>query len=129
MRKPGWDVILAEQIDAARTKPFAYGSHDCLTWAFDVRAALTGIDDTGPWKGRYTSELGAARVMKRHGVTLSDIGDRLLGEPLPSPLFAQRGDIAFREAYGVVAGDQVLYPGAAGLVARPLWDVEKVWRV
>lgn len=130
MRLDGWDVRLAEEIEAARDKPFVYGEHDCLTWAFKVRAALTGTDESVIWAWRYKTELGAARLLKREGLDhLIDVGMALLGKPLPSVLFAQRGDIVFREAYGVCIGAQALYVGPEGLRALPLETADFAWRV
>lgn len=131
MRSEGWETRLAEELAAAVDRPFEYGVFDCLTWAFGVRAALTGQDDRPLWLGRYSTERGAARVLKSEGLqSLEEVGHRLLGSALRSPLFARRGDIAFGGAFGIVTGETFVWPAEArGLMALPLADARVAWRV
>lgn len=91
-----WERLLAAAIDKARTRPFAWGLHDCPTFAFETRMVLTdGEDVTALWRGRYTTPLGGQRVMRRLGwASLEEMARALLREPRPAVLLAQRGDIA-----------------------------------
>jgi len=74
-RIDNWERHLAEAIDVAHAKPFAWGLHDCVTFAFETRMTLTGGADVAAlWRGRYSTALGSARVMRvlaglagRHG--------------------------------------------------------------
>lgn len=130
-----WDLRLAAAVDAARGRPFVWGQHDCLTWAFDVRAAITGQPSLADqWRGRYRTEKGALRLIRRFGH--ADLVAGLLaelGQPLASPLMARRGDIAMsRDAFPVVAivlGAQVTAPGPDGPATFPLRDAAMAWRV
>lgn len=130
MRLPGWETRLAVEIDAARLKPFAWGSHDCATWAFDVRRALTGEDAAHAWRGLYSTAKGAQRWLRRQGWADYEAGARaILGEPVP-PLTAQRGDIVLVEgAFGVCAGAVAMCLGETGLTERPMTDATLAWRV
>lgn len=52
--------------DAAR-KPFRYGSHDCALNVANWGRVLTGIDGAVDLRGRYKSEAGCARIIRRAG--------------------------------------------------------------
>jgi len=131
MRKANWPVILAEQVEAARSRPFAYGSHDCATWSFDIRNALTGGENPADnWRGRYTTELGCARTMRKLGWRdVEDMGRKLLGNPI-APLMAQRGDILLADgAFGICLGAAGAFIGENGIVAKSLRECVMAWRV
>lgn len=133
MRIPHWEQLLAAAITEARTRPFAWGQHDCATWAFDLRRDLTGGQDHATlWRGRYRTPGGCQRVLRRLGwKTLEDGGRALLGEPLPDPRLAQRGDIVLGgepEAFGVCIGARAAFVAPEGLVTLPLSSCRLAWR-
>lgn len=131
MRREGWERALAEAIEAARHRPFAWGVHDCATWAADVRRAMTGSDAAARWRGRYHTARGAARTIRLTGAaSLVEAAGRELGSPLASPLLAQRGDIVSDgAALGVCTGAEAAFLSADGLAFRPLIDCTMAWRV
>lgn len=131
MKIDGWAVLLAAHIEEARGRPFEWGVHDCATWAFDVRAALTGEDAADAWRGQYKTAKGSVRVMRRLGWdSIADMAADLLGEPLPNVKLAQRGDIVlFEEALGICGGAAVFFVGPDGLQSVPLRDCEVAWRI
>lgn len=132
MRRTDWPSVLACEIEAARGRPFSYGEHDCATWAFDVRHALIGGDNPAEqWRGRYRTEIGCARVMRRLGwVSVENLARSLLGEPLESVLLAQRGDIVFADgALGLSIGKEAAFIGNDGLKGKLLRDCALAWRV
>ncbi len=130
-RRDGWEGALADMVDAARARPFAWGRHDCLTWAADCVAAMTGVGTDEPWRGSYRTARGAIRVLRRMGHrTVADAVTSRLGAPLASPLMAQRGDIlSDGEAMGVCVGADGAFPGPSGLVFRPVLACMTAWRV
>ncbi len=130
MRLDGWEVALVEEIDRARGMTFAWGRHDCATWAFDVRCRLTGINAAAAWRGGYGTAAGSVRAMRRLGwQTLPAMGCSLLGDPI-QPLCAQRGDIVICEgAFGVCAGAVAVFVARDGLAHRAMGDVAMAWRV
>ena len=134
MRLCGWTTILAARLEAVRDLPFAWGSHDCATWAFDLRRDLTGGEDVADlWRGRYTTALGAQRIMRKLGwQTIEAMGRDLLGDPLATPLLAQRGDLVLGgedPAFGVCAGARAVFISPDGLVQLPLSVCSLAWRV
>ena len=128
-----WESSLVACVAGARDRPFQWGTHDCATWAFDVRLAMTGLDAAAAWRGKYRTEKGAARMLRRlRCKTVADLASSILGEALPTVLFAQRGDIALggvEQALGICVGSDVLFLQPSGLVALPLRECLKAWRV
>lgn len=134
MRIPGWELALAEAIESARSRPFAWGVHDCASWVFDLRRDLTGGADVAAlWRGRYQTQRGAALVMRRLGWRSLEEGARaLLGAPLPSVHLAQRGDIllsADGAALGICLGARAAFLGPEGLTFLPVSGVTLAWRL
>jgi len=132
-RLQGWELALVDAVEGARDRPFQWGVHDCATWAFDVRLALTGIDSADAWRGKYRTEKGATRMLRLLGCkTVKDLADSILGDALPTALFAQRGDIVLggpEQALGVCIGSDALFLQPSGLVALPIRNCLKAWRV
>lgn len=132
-RIPHWEQLFAAAIAEAHTRHFAWGSHDCATWAFDLRRDLTaGPDHAALWRGRYTTPLGAVRVMRRLGWSSLEEGARaLLGAPRDTVLLAQRGDLVLGgdpEAFGVCLGAHASFVGPDGLTYLPLSACRLAWR-
>lgn len=44
-----------------------WGERDCLLWLGLWSERVTGIDGGAPWRGRYRTALGCARVLNRSG--------------------------------------------------------------
>lgn len=133
LKHPGWENRLFASIEAARLHPFVWGHHDCATWAFDLRRDLIGGEDIAAlWRSRYTTALGAQRVMQHLGwKTLDDMGRALLGGPLATPLLAQRGDILLggdNPAFGVCVGARGAFLAPVGLTLLPLTSCRLGWR-
>ncbi|MFC0280314.1 DUF6950 family protein [Falsigemmobacter intermedius] len=133
-KTPGWEIRLHDEIEAAKGRPFSWGQHDCLTWAADVFAALTETPSLADdWRSTYHTPKQALRVIKRRaGVT--NYGDAVsahLGAPLPSVLFAQRGDLVEGPGgkIGVCVGADAAFAGEAGLHRIPLNECLRAWRV
>ena len=129
-----WERLLAEAIDTARSKPFAWGLHDCPTFAFETRMALTGGEDVAAlWRGKYTTHLGGLRVMRRLGwPSLEAMGHALLGVPRDTPLLAQRGDIVLTDTglgFGVVIGATAVGLAPEGLRFAALTSCRLAWAV
>lgn len=132
-RLPDWERRLGEYLLTVLEKPFAYGEHDCALHGANAVHAATGIDHGAPFRGKYTTELGAAKALKKYGGgTIEATFDQHLDEcPLA---FASRGDIVmFENAIGVCAGGDALFVGQndvlPGLVRVPRARWSKAWKV
>lgn len=129
-----WERHLAEAIAIAQARTFAWGLHDCPTFAFETRQRLTGGADVAAlWRGRYSTARGGLRVMRRLGWdTLETMGHALLGAPLASIHLAQRGDLVLAEGgtgFGVCLGARAFGMAPEGLVSLPLDACRLAWRV
>ena len=129
-----WERLLATAIDTARVRPFVWGLHDCPTFAFETRMALTGGEDVAAlWRGKYTTHLGGLRVMRRLGwPSLEAMGHALLGVPWGTPLLAQRGDIVLTDTglgFGVVIGATAVGLAPDGLRFAALTSCRLAWAV
>jgi hypothetical protein len=132
-RVPHWEQVLANAIQQASARPFAWGQHDCATWAFDLHRDLTdGPDHAALWRGRYRTPIGCGRVLRRLGwASFEDGGRALLGDPLEDVRLAQRGDLILGgapEAFGVVIGAKAAFVARAGLVHLSLATCRLAWR-
>ena len=129
-----WERLLAAAIDTARARPFVWGIHDCPTFAFETAMILTGGEDTASlWRGRYTTALGGERVMRRLGwASLEVMGRALLGEPRPTVLLAQRGDIVLADTglgFGICTGASAVGMAPEGLKTVPLTSCRLAWAI
>lgn len=101
-RLPGWDRRLARAVSQIGTTPGIWGESDCLMTAAAGIEAVTGTDIMAPWRGRYKSESGAARLMRKEGCkTVEDVFRDFFGLPEVGRLMAQRGDVGVVEVEGV----------------------------
>ena len=130
-RPTGWPERLAEYIESRRDTPFEYGKHDCCHFAGGAVVAVTGIDYMAGYS--YTSELGAAKLIKSAG-TLDTLVSRALGEPI-HPSQAGRGDVVIADldngsTVGVCLGDQCAFASdEGGLTFRPRMMLRAAWRI
>jgi len=142
-----WDWTLALDMAAAANKTYTWGSFDCIVWALDVTHDCTytdipqgdgKVDLAANIRGTYADAAGAAArvaaltgggglieflhslwstyTMKRVPLTWTQRAN-LVVVNAPDPQFSIGG-----KALGVVEvrGEQVVIPGAVGLVRVPI---------
>jgi hypothetical protein len=131
-RFPDWPKRLAEAVEAARARPFAWGSHDCLLFAADVVRAMTGKDLAAHGRGQYDSDVSALRLIHNYG-GMVPLVSKSLGDPVPV-LRAHRGDVVMYRSelgpsLGVCLGAQCAFTGPTGLVFKQRKECELAWRV
>lgn len=132
-RPHDWVHRLIDFAKDACTRPFAWGSNDCVHFALRWHKTLTERDVLAEAavlgeRLEYSDALGAMRVMQRFA-DMQTIGEAAFGDPMPNPMFAQRGDILLVKCAGIehfeglafVVLDQgsMLGPGAEGMIALP----------
>lgn len=129
MRLPDWESRLAAYLDAICDMPHVYGQHDCALHGANAVLAQTGVDHGAPFRGRYTTEIGAARALRKHGAgTIEATFDAHLSAVAPA--LAQRGDLVMAQgAIGVCIGGEAIFAGEAGhaRIGRAEWT--RAWRV
>lgn len=132
-RLAGWEQHLADYIAARANRKFRWGSNDCCLFAADAVLALTGVDPARELRTQYRSRADAEALLAARG-GLEAVVTAALGEPLATPLCAQRGDVVLvvdgaRSALGICLGAQVAGPGLHGLQTVPLTNGVAAWRV
>jgi hypothetical protein len=131
-RRDNWPSLLAQFIEARREQPFAWGSNDCCTFAADWVEVCTGVDYAKAWRGRYSSGLGAVRVLDEAGGVEALVD--ALGLQRVAPQLAGRGDIVAQEAgrgmtLGICLGETTAFVAKGGLVFGPISNVETAWKI
>jgi len=137
-RRGDWPERLDAVVEAARHRPFAWGTHDCITFAAACIQAVTGVCSIAalqPWHdwhearaviryldGRQRLRMAIGRIMADHGW------------PEIAPRQAGRGDLS------VAAGDKGIFaaiclgpvlaaPGEEGLALVPASRAIAAWRI
>lgn len=118
-------------------EPFVWGAADCLLSLADIIVEARGYDPAAPFRGRYTSRIGAIRITREYGgfegalaAMAVDAGWREI-----SPPSAKVGDIGvIQNASGAVGGvirDCALWVGRKdmGIHAFPVERIARAWRV
>jgi hypothetical protein len=129
-RREDWAEALADYLDARRDVPFAWGENDCASFAAGAVQAMTGEALQIP---QVESAAAYLHFLRDHG-PLDAIVDDTLGERLPSPAFAQRGDVVLlfldeRATLGVCIGVEAAAPGPDGMLTVPMAAASAAWRV
>lgn len=124
---------MSAAIEAARARPFEYGTQDCALFAASVVEAITGVDVAAVWRG-YAGERAALKIVRDAG-GLAKLASHALGETI-RPTFARRGDVVLIErpepwgaALGVCVGTHAAFAGATGLWFEPMPEWRCAWRV
>lgn len=131
VRRPDWRVRLDAHLAAAARHPFAWGSHDCVSFAAGAVEAMTGEDLRAGT--RYATAIGARRLLRRLGA--ADVLGLARAHLPEIPVAAARiGDLAAvatpdGPALAVVGGGHVLAPAHQGLAALPLSAAHAAFRV
>ena len=137
MRLENWPKLLSEAVEAAHSKEFAWGSHDCCLFAADCAKAITGIDAAAQLRGTYSTEAEAQAIIDEAGgffalVTqlASSQGWRRI-----QPTQAGRGDLVSytpgggSPALGVCVGSQCAFLNKKGVAFGSLSKCSTAWRV
>lgn len=132
-----WPTRLVSTIDAAQTRPFEWGVHDCCLFACDCILAMTGVDAASWFRGRYSSRETAVSALREYGGTLAVVAEQIteeLGCPEVSIAAAHRGDVAYAptelgDALGIIYDQYVWVPGVDGMVRLPINHALRVWAI
>ena len=132
-RLSDWETRLHDYLASMANAEHVYGVSDCALFASGAVLAMTNCDPAAEFRGKYKTELGAARVLRKIGAgDLESTFDAKFTEI--GPAFAQRGDLIWDgENVGVCFGAFAFFMGAQdgenGLVRLPRTEFVKAWRV
>ncbi|MBX3580842.1 MAG: hypothetical protein KF810_02960 [Rhizobiaceae bacterium] len=115
-RLPDWQLRLAAVTTRCLETPSEWGSSDCILKAADAVEAVTGVDLAAEFRGAYSTETGAAKILRQRGCeNVEQLLDQMF-EPV-GRLMAQRGDLVSIEEDGAIAAGFVTEYGVC--VATP----------
>ena len=133
-RLQDWDRRLARVTEKHLRLAGEWGGSDCLLTAMDAVEAVTGQDPAQKVRGTYSTEQGAAKLLRRRKA--EDVEQMLakLFPVLPSAFMAMRGDLAVVERDGVVSAGYVCEYGVAvktetGLAFVPVTSIRSAYQV
>lgn len=137
LRRADWPLLFEVYLERHRDTPFAWGTHDCATFALDwldcVREDLTPQIDALRMTMDYRTGSGALnRLGEQHLHDAVDAWDNLTPVAVQ---YAQRGDVVLvdldgRHSLCLVVGDgNAAGPGTAGLEFVPMSAARAAWRV
>ncbi|QBQ72940.1 hypothetical protein QJV43_gp24 [Serratia phage Serbin] len=136
MKNLDWQDKLLEQVVLREKVKFEWGKHDCCLFAADVVMAMTGVDYASEFRGKYSTEIGAKRLLaKANEDGLTGVLDGKFAQvDLP---YVQRGDLVMVQtdagpALGIYwSGQSVWLQGLEGvqLFINIKERILKAWRV
>ena len=135
MRRPGWERRLEHRLEAARTRPYVLGEHDCFRVVCAAVEALTGVDRWPEFAGRYRTRREALALIASYGSNFLAAFDWFFGGRRIDVRWAQRGDICAlatpdgERHLGVCLGERTAVLGAQGLIKMRTLDCICAWRV
>ena len=133
-RRQGWEGRLAAVIEAARSKPYVLGSHDCLRVACQAVEALTGADRWAEFEG-YKTKREALATIAQFGPDFTAAIDWFFAAPSVDVRLARRGDICLvetpdgEEHLGVCLGRDTALLAPEGLIYFQTLLCKRAWRV
>ena len=138
MRPQDWPRQLDAYIDTSRRTPFAWGSHDCVSFVCGWYAAMKGLHLYAQFAAKFDTEAAALRVMVGRGVqSMAEAGDFLFGPAAGKPIEqARRGDIVLArcavsraDALGICTGGHAACLMAEGMKFIRSSQFLKAWSV
>jgi hypothetical protein len=135
-RHEDWEQRLNGCIAEAKTRSFAWGTHDCCTFVCEVIQALTGRDVYEKFREKYSDRASMVAAIREYG-SLAQLAEQVAKEyeleEVPVKL-AGRGDVVLvnegkYDSLAIVEGTHAAGASHKGLalVPRKLWL--RAWKV
>ncbi len=128
-RLKDWRPRLVGYLEEVRSRPFAYGQHDCALFAAGAVEAMTGEDLATDFRGQYASLKDGLKLVR--GDHQKVLHEHFTAIP---QAFAGVGDIALIgevgfPALGIFDGETILVLREDGLGRMPRAAATQAWRV
>ncbi len=101
---------------------WAWGAMDCCFFGGDWVRARTGRDPLAPYRGRYDSAIGAARLIARHGGLVAMVGAEMQRCGFAPTSEPDDGDLAIVSMPGT---GEMSIAGASVVICRGAWMLGK----
>lgn len=102
MRVDNWSRKLGEYLAEVSDKPFKVGVFDCALFAADCALIVSGVDCAADYRGKYKTDLGAIRILKKTHGGIAEAFDAYFDRIEPS--MTKRGDICvYKHEKGTIA--------------------------
>jgi len=119
--------LLAEHLTAHLATPFAWGTHDCVSFAAAWVQASTGVDHLAGL-GQWTTAAQAVRAINKAGGSLEAALDARFQRIDPN--FAQDGDLALYDGcLCIFSGAHIVGPGKTGLTHNSRVLAQAAWAI
>lgn len=130
-RLPDWPTRLAEFVEARRERAFSWGSADCCLFVCDGIEAITGSDPAVRWRGLYSSEKGARRILRDNGGVVG-LANLVFGTAVAAAV-AGRGDVVLidtpaGEALALCVGGLIAAQAEEGIEFHPIGAAKAAWK-
>lgn len=134
-RKKGWEADLTAYIGSNARESFKPGKLDCGLFTMGAIEAMTGLDISGPFRGKYRTISAAMKIANSLGFADHVEYTASFLDEYSSPLMARRGDVVALDdmegvpALGVVQGENIYVLGLQGLGLVPLTEAKRAFAV
>ncbi|PWJ81471.1 hypothetical protein C7441_1102 [Pseudaminobacter salicylatoxidans] len=134
-RSDGWDRAVEDLASAHIEIAPEWGRSDCLMTVGDAIQAVVGIDPFAEFRGRYRTEAGAARHLRRNGCeNVRDVFETFLGLEPVNRFSARRGDVGVmlindEFTAGFICGSGFAVKQPHGLTFFPATDIVQAYKV
>ena len=95
-------LVFRQRLAKTARQEFEWGIRDCCLWAADLVEAAHGIDYAASFRGTYSSQREAMRIIRKHGGMESMI-TKLTGIEPVGPMFANVCDPVMATVNGIPA--------------------------
>lgn len=121
--------LVAQQAAITPGLTVDWGNNDCCTFQAGAAEAMTGTDPMAPFRGRYKTAIGARRLIKREGGSLTAVLESVYGAPIPVAV-AWQGDAGVHgDAVGVILGKRALFLSDGGFCFFPTLRLDAAFKV
>lgn len=134
-----WPTLLYDYNRKMLDEPFVWGEHDCALFPCNCVREYTGVDFAEPFRKKYKTKIGAARVLKEYsGGGLKETAEQIAKENSLEEVpraFVQRGDVLLLDSdedtiMGILdTASLPLTVGLNGLRNYPTERIIKAWRI
>lgn len=134
-RHPNWAKRLMAIASIHVTQSAEWGKTDCIMTVGEAMRAVVGVHPFEHFAGTYTTELGAAKVMRQHDCEdVDEVFSRFLGLSELNRLQVRRGDVAVvmiqdKPHAGYILNDGITVRQEGGMITMPLDTIEKAFQI